>query len=425
MSEQNIIAYISSIPASAIKSIRDYEKKTGQTFRIMLIMNKVRNPKRRTIKDYPGIDIFLEIDFSTSEKIAEAIKPYERELFAVTSRKESFMADFIKIIPNVPYVKTPTTESLRWVSDKILIRRRLNAYDKKISPKFTEVKENTKEERDKLIQKIGFPMIVKPANLAQSLLVSVCHHEKELEQALRKIFSNIKKVYDENGRTEKPRVLAEEFMDGIMYSVDAYVSTRGRVTFCPLVRTKTGREIGFDDFFGYLQITPTALSSESIAKAQEVATKGVHALSLRNTTMHIELMRIDNTWKIIEIGARIGGFRHDLHMLTCGIDHGMNDILTRTNTLPIVPKRCGKYGAAMKWYPKKEGVIASALGIKKIEKLDSFVCFDGPVKKKGDKIKFAKHGGMAVFKLILANEDRSSLLADIRRVEQMVKVKVE
>lgn len=425
MLEKNIIVYVSKIPKDAILSIRDYEKKTGQNFRIMLLMNKARNKNGYTLKDYPGIDIYVETDFSSSEKIEQALRPYEEELFAVTSRAESFMSDFIKVIPNVPYVKAPTTESLRWVSDKILMRRRLHTYDKKITPKFTEVKENTEEEQERIIQKIGFPMIVKPANLAQSLLVTVCHHEKELKQALKKTFSNIKKIYDENGRTEKPRVLAEEFMDGIMFSVDAYVSTRGKVTYCPMVRTKTGKEIGFDDFFGYLQITPTALSADSIAKAQEVATKGVHALSLRNTTVHVELMRLDNTWKIIEIGARIGGFRHDLHKLTCGIDHGMNDILTRTNTLPIVPKKCGKFGAAMKWYAKKEGIITKVLGVKKIEKLESFVRFDGDVKKKGDVNKFAKHGGKAVFRLILAHENRSQLLADIRRVEEMVKVLVE
>lgn len=425
MPEKNIIAYVSQIPKSAILSIRDYEEKTGLKFRIMFIMNTARNKDKKTIKDFPGIDIFLEVDFSTPEKIAQAIQPYEHELYAVTSRVESYMADFIKLIPNVPYVRTPTTESLRWASDKLLMRRRMAAYDKKITPKFTEVRENTEEERDRVREKIGFPLIVKPTNLAQSLLVSVCHHEKELEAALKKTFSIIKKTYDENGRTETPRVIIEEFMDGLMYSVDAYVSARGKITFCPLVRTKTGKEVGFDDFFGYLQITPTILSSESVARAQEVASKGIHALALRSTTAHVELMRMDNTWKVIEIGARIGGFRHDLHMITCGIDHSMNDVLTRTGMAPIVPKRCGKYGAAMKWYPKKEGIITKVSGVKGIEKLDSFVRFDGEIKKKGDPINFAKHGGKAVFRLILANEDRSQLLADIRRVEEMVKVEVE
>ena len=425
MSEKNIIAYVSQLPKGAIESIRNYGKATGLKFRVMLIMNKARNAESKTKKDYPGLDIFLEVDFSASDKIEAALLPYAEKLYAVTTRAESFMSDFIKIIPNVPYVRTPTTESLRWASDKLLMRRRLSAYDKKLTPKFIEVKKNTKESRKRIIKKIGFPLVVKPTNLAQSLLVSVCHHEEELEQALRKTFGVIERTYSENGRTETPKIIVEEFMDGLMYSVDAYVSARGRITFCPLVRTKTGKEVGFDDFFGYLQITPTILSAESVYKAQEVAAKGVHALALRSTTVHVELMRMDNTWKVIEIGARIGGFRHDLHLLTCGIDHSMNDVLIRAGVAPIVPKKCGMYGAAMKWYPKSEGVITKVSGVKRLEKLSSFVRFDGDIKKKGDLIKFAKHGGKAVFRLILAHEDRSKLMADIRRVEESVKIKVE
>ena len=45
-------------------------------------------------------------------------------------------------------------------------------------------------------------------------------------------------------------------------------------------------------------------------------------------------------------------------------------------------------------------------------------------KKRGDKSVFAKNGGGAVFVLYLVNDSRSELLADIRRVEQLVKVKV-
>jgi hypothetical protein len=102
----------------------------------------------------------------------------------------------------------------------------------------------------------------------------------------------------------------------------------------------------------------------------------------------------------------------------------MNDILTRTNLSPIVPKKCEKYAANMHWYPKEEGVITRVLGLKKIESLESFVEIIVN-KKKGDTSTFAKHGGKPVFKLTLANTNRSNLLADIRRVEEMVRVDIE
>ncbi len=304
------------------------------------------------------------------------------------------------------------------------MRRHFRVADSTISPKYSLIRNATEEELQRVIDLVGLPMIVKPTNLAQSLLINVCHHRDELRKAVKDTLKSIDKVYEENGRMEQPRIIAEQYMEGLQYSIDAYVSARGKVTCCPLVRQKTGHDIGRDDFFGYLQSTPTALSSTTVKKAEDVVKRGVHALGLRNTTVHVELMRIDDTWKIIEIGARIGGFRPQLHKLSCGINHGMNDILVRMGKQPVVPRRCRRFAAAMKYYAKEEGEIVSILGVKKVEKLSSFHHIEMR-KKRGDKSVFAKNGGGAIFVLYLVNDSRSELLADIRRVEESVKIEVE
>ena len=41
---------------------------------------------------------------------------------------------------------------------------------------------------------------------------------------------------------------------------------------------------------------------------------------------HFQLMKIDDEWKVIEIGARMGGFRNLLHKLSCDIEHSLNDV---------------------------------------------------------------------------------------------------
>lgn len=421
---KNIIAYTTTIPKGVVESIRAYEKVSGNKYRIMLIENSARGlPADRTGADFPGVDIILKVNFSDPFMIQQALLPYEKELLAVSCRAESFIADFSALIPHVPYLETPTDDSIAWASDKLTMRRRFKQYDSSITPKYTRVKDQSAEERERLIKKIGLPMIVKPTNLAQSLLVQVVHHEDELKKALKDIFAAIERIYKENGRIETPRIIAEEFMEGLMYSVDAYVNAQGKVWFCPLVRVKTGKDIGRDDFYGYLQMTPTKLSKDSILRAEDVAEKGIHALGLRSTTAHVELMRVDNDWKIIEIGARVGGFRHILHEITCGINHSMNDVLIRMGKKPIVTKRCAKFAAAMKWYAPKEGVITTMTGLKKIESLESFDHID-VLKKRGDAATFAKNGGKAIFHLFLAHESRSQLLADIRRVEEMVKIEV-
>jgi len=411
-----------SLPVGALESIRKYGKANKTKYRVMLIVDS-RAKDKKALADYEGLDILLPVDFSKPGKIAEALLPYQNEMLAITCRAESHMTKFAAVIPHVPYLRTPSTESLEWATDKLKMRRRFALYDKKNTPKFTLVKDNSKGERTRIKEKIGFPLIVKPANLAQSLLVTICYHEEELESALRTTFRKIKKLYGENKRGEIPNVMVEEYMEGDMYSVDAYVNGRGQIYFCPMVRVKTGRDIGHDDFYNYLHMTPTALKKTTIERAHAVAETGIHALGLRNITAHVELMKVDDEWKIIEIGPRIGGFRHKLHELSCDIDHSLNDILIRIPKKPIIPKKCKGFAATLKWFPKTEGRITKLKGIKKIRELTSLV--DMSVSKKvGDRCHFAKNGGKAVFTVTLYNKERAKLLADIRRVEKLIDIKI-
>jgi putative component of toxin-antitoxin plasmid stabilization module len=135
-------------------------------------------------------------------------------------------------------------------------------------------------------------------------------------------------------------------------------------------------------------------------------------------------MKVDDDWRIIEIGARVGGFRHRLHQLSCDIDHGLNDVLIRLPKAPVIPKKCKGFAATLKWYPKKEGVITKLKGIKRIRELKSVVELNVH-KKVGDRCYFAKNGGKAVFTVTLYNHDRAKLLADIRRVEQLVDIQIK
>ena len=419
---KNIIVYVMNLPTGAVESIRRYEKVTKKKYRIMLLWDsKVRDDKGK--QNEAGIDIVVSCDFSKPGKIAEALRPYQDEFLAITCRSEQNMARFTKVIPHVPYLRTPTTDSLKWASDKYEMRKRMKIYDSSITPIFTLLKENTKKERDRVIAKVGFPMIIKPTNLAASLFVSICYHEEDLEKTLKATLSKLKKAYENDGRLEEPKIIVEEFMEGDMYSIDSYVTARGRVEHCPLVKVKTGKMIGHDDFYGYLQITPPLFKRTTVEKAELVAEKAIHALGLRSTITHTELMKVDDEWKVIEIGARMGGFRHELHMLTCGIDHSLNDVLVRIPAKVVSAKKCTGYACAMKWFAATEGRITEMKGIKKIEQLESFHRIELN-KKIGDRSVFARNGGRSIFNLFLKNADRSKLLADIRRVEQMVKVKV-
>ncbi|MFW6210267.1 MAG: ATP-grasp domain-containing protein [Patescibacteria group bacterium] len=419
---KNIILYVMNLPPGTVEAVRAYEAEFGGPLRIMLL----RDSRVRDVKGFantPGLDIYETCDFSKPGKIAETLLPYQDELLAVTCRSEQSLARFAQIIPHVPYLRTPSTESLAWAADKYEMRKRLRLYEPKINPRFTLAKNNTKVERERISQRIGFPMIVKPANMVGSLFVSVCYHEDELEQTLRTLFRRIKRAYQKDNRIESPRIVVEEYMEGEYYSVDSYVNSRGSVTHCPLVKQVTGRNIGHDDFYNYLQLTPTGLKKATVERAQATVEKAIHALGLRSTLTHTELIKIDDEWKVVEIGARMGGFRHMLHKLSCDINHALNDVLVRIPKPPVVPKKCRGYACSMKWFAAKEGKITKMKGVKKIESLESFHRIDVN-KRVGDRAIFARNGGRSIFNLTLYNADRSKLLADIRRVEKMIEIKV-
>ena len=423
--DKNILLFVGIIPQYVVDSIREFEQASGRKFRIAIIhdkKDKEYKEKEKELKETP--DIVISCDFDIDDKITEALYPYKDELLAITSRQEKTIPHLKKIIPHVPYLKTPTAKSLDWSTQKILMRRRFRVYDKKITPDFVLTQDAKKATRKNLENRLGFPVIVKPSGLAQSILVGICFHNEELESFLKKTFTRMRRIYKETKGRGEPEILVEQFLDGQLYSIDAYVTSRGKVTFCPPVAVKTGQNIGFDDFFGYQQITPTLLNKESIEKAECIAKKGIHALGLRSTTAHIELLKTEKGWKVVEIGPRIGGFRDQMYKKSFGINHTMNDILVRIPEKVSVPKKVLGHSAALKFFAKKEGILTKLTGIKKVQELESFDNIKIN-KKVGDRCMYAKNGGQSVFNIMLFNEDRSKLLADIRRLEQTIEIETK
>lgn len=417
---KNIILFVGTAPLEDIAAFRKKHKKQYR-----LALGYVNNPSAQELAHRQEVfDIVFKINLTSETTILKSLRPHLDELLAVTCRSEAAITQFAKVVPFVPYLRTPSVQSLLWSVDKLSMRKRFKSYNPKITPRYKIVSDSTKETIDAVREKVGFPLIVKPTGLAQSLLVSICYHEEELEKNLRAAFRKIKSLHKTyKSDTEEPKLLVEEFMDGDMYSIDGYVNSRGKIYFCPMVAITTGRGIGFDDFFGYKQITPTVLKLPSIKNARSVATDAIHALGLRSCSAHVELMKTEDGWKVIEVGPRVGGFRSIMYRLSFDIDHTENDIFIRIPKKPRIPNKRLGYTAAMKFFSKKEGVITSIAGIKKAQELSSFK--EIHVNKKiGDKALYAKNGGKSVFNIILHNAERSKLLADIRRLEQTIKIEV-
>lgn len=421
--ERDMVLFIGSYLESQKSAMAKLVRLSGKNLiAIVLIDKNVLEPNVATKINKEDAKVMLvRCDVSSGLSIQKALLPYKRRLIAAVCRSESNIPFFKKVIPHIPYLNTPTESSLEWTTDKIRMRQLLSGYDKTISPRYVVAHDASSETLDKIEKKVGFPLIIKPAGLAASLLVTLCYHREELEPALAKTVRKIKSIYKKkNGRGE-PRILVEEFMEGSMYSMDSYVNQRGVVYHTPLVHVRTGRAVGFEDFFGYMRLTPVKLKPQNIEPAKKIAEKAIEALNIRSTTCHIELMKTEDGWRVIELGPRIGGFRHEMYELSYGIDHSLNDILIRMPKKPVISKKVKGFTAVLQFYSKEKGRLVKIEGVNKIRKLESFkrVQFK---KNVGDMCDFARNGDDPVFDIVLFNKDRSRLLADVRRLEQAIKI---
>ncbi|MEK7108281.1 MAG: ATP-grasp domain-containing protein, partial [Patescibacteria group bacterium] len=370
-SSKNIVLFVSRVPEDTVESIKAYGRHIKRRLKIALIYDVRAKGDMEHVAETKA-DVLIPCDFTSQKHIMQALLPYMEKILAITCRSEANILKFRTLIPYLPYLRTPTEESLIWSTNKLSMRRQFMAYDPSITPKYTFARGSGKDEVARIIKRVGFPCVVKPGRLAQSILVSICFHQEELEKALRRTFRAVKRVYATRDSEPDETVLVEQFMEGDMYSIDGYVDTRGRITLCPMVYVKTGRAIGFDDFFGYLQMTPSILAKGSVAAAEGVAEKAIRALGLRSSSAHVELMRTEREWKVIEVGARVGGFRELMYRLSYGFEHGLNDVLVRIPDKVHVSRRVRGYTAAMKFFAPKEGILTKLKGIKKANELASF-----------------------------------------------------
>ncbi|MFH1189024.1 MAG: ATP-grasp domain-containing protein [bacterium] len=423
--KKDIILFVGMVSDHVISVIRKYGEETQQTFRIGLLYDTATHAAEKAMPRNQDIDIVLSCDARSPESIALILEPYQKKLLSVTIRNEQDLVLLKKIRPYIKYAKLPTIESLTWSTDRILMRKKLQNYNRSLIPRYIIVTEINSKVLDEIDGKITFPVVVKPSSpTSGGILMNICYYREELEKVLTTVLKKVKHLNGTMISDKKPEVIVEEFIEGDSYSFDAYISPRGKIHLCPLIEIKTGRSMGFDDFFSYMQITAPNLPSIDIENAQDIATHALKTLSLTSTSAHVELIKTETDWKIVSIGPKMSGWRNDLYALSYGINHIINDILIRIPQKLVFSKRVKQHTAVLRFYAKHEGKLTKLNGIKKIQELESF-CRIRVRKQIGDICRFAKNGATPVFDITLSNKDRSKLLADIRRIEKIVEIVTE
>ncbi len=369
--------------------------------------------------------LVIDCDLTSTEAIAEAIAPYKKDIVGVFCAGETNIQYLRHAIPALPAnVRVASTQALADSTNKRAMREDFRTHYPEITPQFLQVRDVSEETIAKLEKTVQYPVIIKPASLASSMLIRVCRDHSELASGLQETFAVIEGIYKHENRETNPEVIVEEYLEGDLYSVDVYTAEPGITYFCPPVYYVANKQRGWDDFSLYKRVMPTGLTEAQIADINDTAHKAVQAVGLTYSSAHVELILTKRGWKIIELGPRIGRYRHRMYMHAYGINHYLNDVRVHLGLKPNIPTQLKKYCAAYSIYPENEGVIREINGLDYLQNNPAIASYDVRAKV-GETSKLAKNGGKIVVEFYVVSEDKQAFDDAVRYVEQHVNVITE
>ncbi|MBR5564935.1 MAG: ATP-grasp domain-containing protein [Roseburia sp.] len=163
---------------------------------------------------------------------------------------------------------------------------------------------------EEIVDKLQFPLIVKPVDRSGSRGITKVLNKKELKEAI-----SIAEQYSFD-----KKAIVEEFIEGQEYSVE-YISYRGKHIFLALTQKFTTGEPHFIET-GHLQ--PVELEEEVLNRVKWIVEHALDTLKIQNGASHSEIkINQKGEIKIIEIGGRMGGdcIGSDLVQLSTGYDY--------------------------------------------------------------------------------------------------------
>ena len=318
---------------------------------------------------------------------------------------------------NIPGMPVEAAEAC---TDKELMRMKFDLSPEKISPGFKAV--STEEELVAFANAHDFPLILKPANLAKSLLVTKNDDMSQLLSNYRKANELLFTTYAKYAPNRAPKLIVEEYLEGSIHSVDAFVDANGDPHILEnIVDYQTGYDIGFDDNFHYSRLLPSKLSESDSAALRHTADLGCRALGMKSSPAHIEIILTKNGPRIVEIGARNGGYRDRMHAYANGLDLAGNQLdVALSNPIHVTPDR--NFGCAViELFPKNPGTFIGIQNEQALRQMTSLK-FLSIKAKPGQFIGKSSDGYKMTAVLMLGSENLDTLSQDLAYVRDNVVV---
>ncbi len=311
-------------------------------------------------------------------------------------------------------------DAARKSTDKNLMRAAFTAADPRITPRYSVV--TSEAEALSFASTATYPLMLKPTNLVKSLLVTRCDNEAELVANFRYAAQSIAGLYEKYhiyGR--EPQLILEEFITGQLCSVAAIVDQAGKPHFCDgIVGLTTANDIGIQDSYLYERLLPATYEKSLEQQIFSVAEAGIAALGLQSSPAHVELIHNDNKVKIVEIGARTGGYRTDMYLDSYGINLLEQELRVAIGQLPDLTGTWNGYSSVTELFPETEGVFG---GITGDYDRANFTYFNIKAKP-GQPVGPAKQGYKAAAIIRAVSADKSELDSARQTIAQL-KVRVD
>lgn len=338
-------------------SLTEYIETHGHTYTHLQDVLKTRFPDKK-------FKHRVVADFSSKESLQATVDTITTPIDAVLTTYENYILPAAQIAHHLDLPGLPISAA-EACTDKYLMRSLFDKATEKISPQFATV--GTEQDVRQFAADHSFPLILKPANLAKSLLVTKSLSLDELIKNYRHSVELLQTTYRKYAPNRTPKLIIEEFLEGSIHSVDAFVDGDGTPhVLNEVVDYQTGFDIGYDDNFHYSRLLPSRLSTDDQAALRHCATVAIRALGIKNSPAHVEVIMTKDGPRIVEIGARNGGYRERMHGLANGIDITGAALTLALGGKPNIAAVRNDPCAVLELFPKNPGIFT---GIKNLEKL--------------------------------------------------------
>lgn len=403
------------IVGKSYSGITNRLKEAGHEYIVLRDRTTNKHPEKKYKRQIFG-------DFTSHESLISSIDTLAIKPDAVITIYENYIIAATQIAEHLGLPGMPTDTALV-CTDKWLMRQAFSKAPEQVNPDFTIVRNEA--DITSFASTHSFPLMLKPANLVKSLLISKSSNIGELLDSYRHTQDIIDETYAKYAPGRQPTIIIEEFLPGPLHTVAGFADANGIPhIMSQIADLQTARDIGFDDNFLYSRKLPSALTEKNRQAIIRTAKAGMVALGMRSSPAHIEIILTPKGPKIIEIGARLGGYRERMYDLSYGINMIDAAVAVALGKQPALKESRSDASAVIEIFPKITGRFTIIENAEHIESLPSCVSFTIKARP-GSMAGRAADGYKFSAVIVLHNSDKKQLNADLSFITDNVRAKTD